>query len=101
MKAFRVTVPYYFPDMVSIYAAETPSKARYCAYLGMRDAGYYPEFGDIDVIRSPSYDYLAKNCEVAESLGWHDRESYYGCFDHRELHDKPNKHFATVAQSLR
>lgn len=89
MKAFRVTLPNYFPDMISIYADENASKARYQAYLGMRDADYNNiKFQDIQVIRSPSHDYLAENCREAQSLGWHDRDIYIGCFDKWELHNK-------------
>ena len=99
MKAFRVTIPDYFPDMVLIYVAETASKARFEAFSGMRDANYDGvKFGDIHVIRSPSHDNLARNHKEAEQVGWHDAHQYYGCFDHRELHDKPRGDLAPLKE---
>ena len=86
MKAFRITLPDYFPDMIAIYADKSASKARYQAYVGMRDANYNNvKFGDIHVIRSPQHDFLAENCEEPKSLGWHDRTFYYGCFDRERI----------------
>jgi hypothetical protein len=83
MKAFKVTLPDYFPTLVSIYAALTASKARYHVWYFMkREANYTSiHFSEINVKRAPEFDSLAKSCGKIEQLGWHDNFEKHGCFE--------------------
>jgi len=87
MKAYRLVIPRYFPEVVSIYAAENASKVRFEAFRNMQDANYdvsFREFIDeVQITRSPIHDGLAANSKGTESLGWHDDIFYYGCFSPR------------------
>lgn len=83
MKAFKVTMPYYY-DIVCIYAAETASKARHCVKKEIESANYENvKYGDIRVIRAPEFDNYAANCEKTNLIGWKEKEyskDGYGVF---------------------
>jgi len=83
MKAFKLTIPKEFPDMVSIYVAETAAKARYEAWLSYNDA-FDISFKDfvksVKIVREPLYDKEAQNQKEEKSIGWKDDNNRFGCF---------------------
>jgi hypothetical protein len=81
MMAFEVTVK-WAPQHKSIYKAETRSKARYKAYRAIQDAGLFPRFPDIRVVRAPKFDGYIPNFRLDISggcIGWDDGTHVVGC----------------------
>ena len=59
LRTFKIQVPAIDEELVIITTATTASKARYRAFLALRDGGYDNiKFGHINVKREPRFDSL-------------------------------------------
>jgi len=89
LKAFEVRTPRLFPDMVSIYAAESAGKARYTTLRGAENAGYHLTFMEIQAKRRPEFDEIAARSKGPQSIGWWDKDlGASGCLIERALASK-------------
>ena len=70
MKAWRVTVPQYFPDHAAVVAAATPGRARAQQMRLAQAAGWKIDMRHMRSRRAPEYDALACQHEVTTVLGW-------------------------------
>ena len=74
LKAFEIRIPRLFPNMVSIYAAESAGKARYTTLRGAEGVGYHLTFMEIQVKRRPEFDKIAAKSKRPQSIGWWDKD---------------------------
>lgn len=92
MKAFEVRLPKLFPDVVSVYASENPSKVRYLVFLNLLNANYTFRFGDIlnglQIKRLPKFDSEAEKRKETCSLGWHDKSFCYGVYGKEDIKEE-------------